>query len=176
MAAAFFAALSKSACKLSGSPAHALASVNALENASLRRAASSGRTPMRRVRFRRHDSRASTNSRADAGRFPRINGKRRTQHFYQRFRNFSGDQLRDRQAIARFTIANLFQRLARVWCQTGERKPERAAQRIDVRARIYWAASKLLRAGERRCADEFSMGQIHFSPSIGNRLGQARNR
>ena len=40
MAAAFFAALSKSACKLSGSPAHALASVNALENASLRRAAS----------------------------------------------------------------------------------------------------------------------------------------
>ena len=60
-----------------------------------------------------------------------------------------------------------------MWCQTRERKPERTAQRINVGARIHWAASKLLRAGESRCANKFSVGQVHVSPGIGNRLRQA---
>src|SRR6266542_991489 len=57
------------------------------------------------------------------------------------------------------TTVHLFDRAARVWWQPGEREPERGAERINIRARIDRAASKLLRAREIRCADKFSVRQ-----------------
>src|SRR5262245_62952724 len=59
-----------------------------------------------------------------------------------------------------------------MWSQSGERKPEGSAQRIDVGPRIDQAASKLLRTREAWCANKFPMRQIHFSAGIRHRLGQ----
>src|SRR5215472_15847286 len=75
--------------------------------------------------------------------------------------------------IARLAIANLLDRAARAWRQSGERKPERSAERVDVRANINRAAPKLLRTREIRRADEFSVSDVHFSSGIRDCLGEA---
>src|SRR5438552_18802817 len=82
-----------------------------------------------------------------------IGGKRAAQQLYYWFRNFPRDQLLDWQIVAGLTIANLFDRAARVWCQSGEREPERRRGRMTVRARIDRAASQLLRSREIRGHD-----------------------
>src|SRR5260370_25834257 len=97
-------------------------------------------------------------------------GERGEQHSYQGFRNFSGGQLRNRQIIVHFTIANLVQRLAEVWCESGERKPEGSAQRIDVGTRIDRAAFKLLRTRATRCANKFPVSYVHLYLRTGDRL------
>src|SRR6266516_1222785 len=82
-------------------------------------------------------------------------------------------QLFDGKRVRFLSTANFFNATAGKWRFSGEREPERRAERVNVRTRIDWAASKLLRAGEIWCANESSVGKIHLFSRIRDRLGEA---
>src|SRR6266576_2173224 len=86
--------------------------------------------------------------------------------------NASCLQLFEGKHVRFLSTANFFNATATKWRFPGERKPERGPEGINVRAYIDWAALELFRARKIRCADEFSMRQVHFTSGIRDGLGQ----
>src|SRR6266550_8589152 len=81
-------------------------------------------------------------------------------------------QLFDGKRVRFLSTANFFNATAGKWRFPGEHKPKRSPEGINVRAYIDRPAFELLRAGKIRCADKFSMRQVHFTSGIRDRLGE----
>src|SRR5262245_24501540 len=103
----------------------------------------------------------------------RLQCEHRLKHRFQTKRNTRGFQLPDGKRIGLLSAANFLNAAAGKWRFPGKRKPERSPQRVDVGTHIYWSAFELLGTRKVWCADEFTVGDIHFSSSIRDRLSQA---
>src|SRR5262245_41715300 len=87
----------------------------------------------------------------------RLECEHRSEQRPQAGRNARGLQLFDGKRVGFLSTANFFNVAAGKWRFSGKRKPERGAERINVRAHIDWAALELLRAREIRCAHKLPL-------------------
>ena len=83
-------------------------------------------------------------------------------------------QFLERKRVRLLSAANFFNVAAGQWRFPGKRKPERGAERINVRAHVDWAALELFRLAKFGVPDESSMCQIHLASGVRDGLGQTK--